>query len=451
MAPAKGEVTGPAPRSYRRSEAATAMARRAKSLIPGGAHTYAKGDDQYPEEAPAFIERGHGCHVWDTDGNEFMEYGMGLRAVTLGHAFEPVIDAVARQLSSGTNFNRPARLELECAEQLLALVPGAEMAKFCKDGSLANDAAVRLARAYTGRDMIAVCGSHPFFSTNDWFIGTTDMPGGIPPSIREQTVKFRYNDVESLRQVFADHPGRIACVIMEAARTEEPQAGYLQEVSDTTHRHGALFVLDEMITGFRWHLSGAQAEYGVTPDLSTFGKALANGFSMSALVGKREFMRLGGFDHDRERVFLLSTTHGAETHSIAAAIATMRFYRDNAVIETLYARGARLRKGFDRAVAQNGLAGHVDVASRDCNLMFATRDADKRPSQAFRTLFLQEMIRRGVIAPSFVVSYSHSEEDIDRTIAAVGDALAVYRKALENGVEKYLVGRPVKPVFRRYD
>ena len=161
-------------------------------------------------------------------------------------------------------------------------------------------------------------------------------------------------------------------------------------------------------------------------------------------------MQLGGGCHERERVFLLSTTHDAETHELAAAIATMRFYRDHQVVETLYARGARLRAGFDRAVADNGLIGHVDVVSRDCNLLFGTRDADKRPSQAFRTLFMQEMIARGVIAPSFVVSYSHSDADIDRTVEAAGEALRVYRRALEDGAEKFLQGRPVKPVFRRF-
>ena len=433
-----------------RSDSARGMAERAQAIIPGGAHTYAKGDDQFPEGAPAFIARGSGCRVWDTDGNEYIEYGMGLRAVTLGHAFGPVVDAVSRQLPLGTNFGRPAPIELECAERLLELVPGAEMAKFCKDGSLANDAALRIARGHTGRDMVAVCGDHPFFSTNDWFIGVTDMPGGIPQWTRERTVKFRYNDIESLKQVFERHPGRIACVMMEPARIEEPSPGYLQDAIDITHRHGALFVLDEMITGFRWHLRGAQGEYGVTADMSTFGKAFANGFSVSALVGKREFMRLGGFDHERERVFVLSTTHGAETHALAAAIATMRVYRDHPVIATLYARGARLREGFMRAVANNGLTGHVDLASRDCNLLFATRDADKKPSQAFRTLFLQEMIKRGVIAPSFVVSYSHTETDIDHTVEMANEALAVYRKALEDGVGRYLAGRPVKPVFRAH-
>jgi glutamate-1-semialdehyde 2,1-aminomutase len=429
---------------------AKALQQRAHELIPGGSHTYAKGDDQFPEQAPPFIVRGTGCHVWDIEGREFIEYGMGLRAVTLGHAFAPVVEVVMHQLSSGINFTRPSPIEVECAEQLLEIVPTAEMVKFCKDGSHAVDGALRLARAYTGRDMVAICGDHPFFSTSDWFIGTTEMNAGIPESTRRLVVKFRYNDLASLEELFAQHPDQIACVVMEAARTEEPATGYLEAVKFTSHAHGALLVFDEMITGFRWHLNGAQHEYGVTPDLSTFGKALANGFSVSALAGRREIMRLGGADHDQERVFLLSTTHGAETHQLAAALATMRFYRNHPVVETLYARGTRLRQGFERAIEGSGLVGYVDVMGRDCNLLFGARDVDMRASQPFRTLFMQEMVKRGVIAPSFVVSYSHTEADIDRTLEAVGEALKVYRKALDEGIDRYLVGQSVKPVFRRY-
>lgn len=433
-----------------RSPDTQALRRRAHELIPGGAHTYAKGDDQFPEQAPAFIARGAGCHVWDTDGHEFIEYGMGLRAVTLGHGFPPVVEAVTRQLRDGTNFTRPSPLELQCAELIQSIVPSAEMVKFCKDGSHAVDGAVRLARAHTGRDRVAICSDHPFFSTSDWFIGTTEMNAGIPEVVRRQIVRFRYNDLASLEALFAEHPGEIACVVMEPARTEEPLPRYLEQLKALTHANGAVLVFDEMITGFRWHLRGAQHVYGVTADLCAFGKALANGFSVSALAGRRELMRLGGFDHDRERVFLLSTTHGAETHQLAAAIATMQFYRDHPVVETLYARGAQLREGVAAAVAQCGLAAHVELLGRDCNLLFATRDADRQPSQVFRTIFMQEMLQRGVIAPSFVVSYSHSEDDIERTVSAAAEALRTYRRALEEGPEKYLRGRPVKPVFRRH-
>jgi glutamate-1-semialdehyde 2,1-aminomutase len=431
-------------------ERGRALAKRAHELIPGGAHTYAKGDDQYPERAPYFIVRGKGCHVWDMDGNEFIEYGMGLRAVTLGHAYAPVIEAAAQQMQFGANFVRPAPIEVECAERFLELIPTADMVKFGKHGSDALDGAVRLARAYTGRDSVAICGDHPFFSTADWFMGSTPMPGGIPQWTRSHTVKFHYNDLASVQALFDRTPNQIACVVLEPARLEEPAPGFLPSLKELCHKNGALLVFDEMITGFRWHKSGAQHVYGVTPDLSTFGKAIANGFALSALAGRREVMELGGFNHGRERVFLLSTTHGAETHAMAAGIATMTAYRDADVVGHLYRQGKRLRDGVTAAARASGVEKQVECLGRDCAVLFTTRDQEGKPSQEFRTLFLQECIRRGVLAPSFVVSFSHSDRDIDMTIDAVAAALAIYRKALENGVEGYLIGRPIKPVFRPY-
>lgn len=426
------------------------LSARAHELIPGGAHTYAKGDDQFPELAPGFIERGRGCHVWDLDGNEFIEYGMGLRAVTLGHAFAPVVEAATRQMQFGANFVRPAPIEVECAERFLELIPTADMVKFGKHGSDALDGAVRLARAHTGRDYIGICSDHPFFSVSDWFIGTTPMPGGIPQWVRSHTVGFHYNDLKSVQDMFDRLPGQIACVILEAARLEEPAPGFLQSLKDLCHRNGALLVFDEMITGFRWHKSGAQHVYGVTPDLSSFGKAIANGFSLSALAGKREIMELGGYHHKRERVFLLSTTHGAETHSLAAGIATMTTYRDEAVVEHLYRQGRRLRDGVSAAARDAGVAEQVQCLGRDCAVLFTTKDQEGKPSQEFRALFLQEMIRRGVLGPSFVVSYSHTDADIDYTIEVTAEVLQIYRRALEGDVRDFLVGRPLKPVFRPF-
>jgi len=424
---------------------------RAHSLIPGGAHTYAKGDDQYPEQAPSFIARGKGCHVWDVDGNEFIEYGMGLRAVTLGHAFEPVVQAAYKEMQLGVNFTRPAKIEIDAAEAFLEFIDGADMVKFAKNGSDVTTAAVKLARAYTGRDMVAICGDQPFFSTNDWFIGTTEMNAGIPAAFSELTLKFRYNDLASLAALFDEHPAEIACVIMEAEAVTPPTAGFLNEVKRLCESRGALLIFDEMITGFRWHAGGAQKFHGVIPHLSTFGKGLANGFAIAALAGKREVMRLGGLDHDRPRVFLLSTTHGAETHALAAAIETMRIYRGQNVIEFLWQQGERLRNRVMRSVAENRLEDFFQIVGRPCNLVFATHDQNRERSQPFRTLFMQELIRRGVLAPSFVVSFSHTNGDIDRTAEAVHEALILYRKALDEGVEKYLEGPAVKPVNRRFN
>jgi glutamate-1-semialdehyde 2,1-aminomutase len=419
----------------------------AHQLIPGGAHTYAKGDDQYPELAPGFIDYGRGCHVWDVDGNEYIEYGMGLRSVTLGHAYNPVVEAAYREMQRGSNFTRPAAIEVEAAEMLLALTSG-EMVKFAKNGSDVTTAALKLARAWTGRDLVAICGDQPFFSVDDWFIGSTAMPGGIPHEVRRQTLKFSYNDLASLAAVFAAYPEQIACVVMEAETTEPPAAGYLQGVIDLCHAHGALFVLDEMITGFRWHKGGAQALYGIQPDLSTFGKGIGNGFAVSALVGRAEIMARGGLLHDQERVFLLSTTHGAETHSLAAAMATMRTYQEEDVVGYMHRQGERLASGVRQVAADLRIADYFQVAGRASNLIFVTRDSDGNRSQPFRTLFMQETIRRGLLMPSFVISYAHTDADVDFTIEAVAGALRVYCRALEDGVDRYLVGRPVKPVFR---
>lgn len=422
---------------------------RLRKIVPGGCHTYAKGDDQYPELAPPLIARGRGCHVWDVDDNEFIEYGMGLRAVTLGHAYPPVVAAVAAALDRGTNFTRPAIDELSCAEAFLALFPGAEMVKFTKDGSTATTAALKLARAYTGREMVAVCAEHPFFSYDDWFICSTSADAGIPRTTQLQTATFHYNDLESLRSLFTAHPGKIAAVFLEPARIDEPAPGFLDGVVALCRSEGAVCVFDETITGFRWHLHGAQGLYGVVPDLSIFGKAMANGFSQSALVGKRDIMRLGSRERAGDSVFLLSTTHGAETPALVATMATLEVYRREPVIEHLHRAGERIAEGLRQAAVRHGVAGHVAPIGRPCNLFFVTRGPDGQPSQPYRTLFLQELIRRGVLGPSFVTSYSHSDEDIDRSIDAIDGALQIYARALTGRIESYLVGSPSRPVFDR--
>ena len=440
-------ATETTPRSLARSRDLQA---RLHALVPGGAHTYAKGDDQYPEGLTPIIARGQGSHVWDVDGNEYIEYGSGLRAVTLGHGEPRVVAAAYRAMQDGLGFVRPSTYEINGAEALLDLIDAAEMVKFAKNGSDVTTAAVKLARAVTGRDLVAICDDQPFLSTDDWFIGRSAMPAGVPQVTRDLTVTFHFNDLASLEDLFAAHPGRIACVVLEPAGAVEPGPSFLPDVRAACTREGALLVFDEMITGFRWHLRGAQHVYGVAPDLSTFGKALGNGFSVSALVGRRDVMERGGLRDPNERVFLLSTTHGAETASLAASGEVMRIYREEGVCERLAERGERLAARVADAAASAGVADRFLLAGRPCNLVYATLDAEGRRSQAFRTLFLQEMIVRGLLVPSFVPSVALSDVDIDRTAEAVGEALAVYRKALEDGVEVYLRGRPVKPALRPF-
>ncbi|MBN1143808.1 MAG: glutamate-1-semialdehyde 2,1-aminomutase [Bacteroidales bacterium] len=427
------------------------LQKKFNDLIPGGSHTYAKGDDQFPEFMPAYIDRGVGCHVWDIDGNEYIEYGMGLRSVTLGHAFEPVVKAAYEQMLKGNNFVRPARIELECAEEFLSVIEGAEMVKFAKDGSDANNGAVKIARAYTGRDKVGICANHPFFSVDDWFIGSTAMSAGIPEITKNLTVKFKYNDIESVEKMFAENPGEIACVILEAEKYDAPKDNFLQKLIDISHKNGALFILDENITGFRWHLGGAQKKYNIVPDMSSFGKALGNGFAISALAGKREFMELGGLHHKKERVFLISTTHGAENHALAAVIANIRFFKTHDVIGHLYEQGRKLEEGVMKSVKELNLEGYVSIIGPHCCSVYTTADQDKKPSQPFRTLFIQETMKRGLLMPSSIVSYSHTDKDIQDTVEKIHDSLIVYKKALNEGIEKYLVGKPVQPVFRKFN
>lgn len=424
---------------------------RAHRCIPGGGHSYAKGDDQYPLLSPGYIVRGHGSHVWDVDGNEFIEYGMGNRTVGLGHAFPAVIEAVAAELTQGSNFSRPAAIEVRAAETLQQLIASAEMVKFCKNGSDATSAAIKLARAYTGRELVACCRDQPFFASNDWFMGATPLDAGIPACVKQLTLGFSYNDLPDVRRLFDQHPDSIAALILEPAKYEEPRDNFLHQVQQLCQAHGALFILDEMITGFRWDNGGGQAAYGIQPDLACWGKALGNGFSVSALTGKRQFMERGGLDHPFERVFLLSTTHGAETHALAAAIATMQTYQREPVIQTLYARGRRLLHEGQQVIAAHGLQQQIQIIGRPCCLTYTTLDAAGQPSLALRSLLLQETIKRGVLMSSLVVSYTHTEEDIDRTIEALDGALAVYRQALEQGVERYLIGRPALPLYRRFN
>jgi glutamate-1-semialdehyde 2,1-aminomutase len=425
-----------------------ALNERLHAAVPGGAHTYAKGDDQYPEGLAPIISHGRGAHVYDVDGNEYIEYGSGLRSVALGHAHPRITEAVRRELDRGTNFVRPAAIEIDAAERFLATVPTADMVKFTKNGSDATTAAIRLARAHTGRPLIALCHDQPFFSTDDWFIGGTPMNAGIP---EQATVTFPYGDLDALTALLDQHHGRIACMILEAATQTDPPPGYLHGVRELATRHGVILVLDEMITGFRWSEHGAQGVYGITPDLSTFGKALGNGFAVSALAGKRDIMQHGGLRTDQERVFLLSTTHGAETHSLAAAIAVMDTYAQEGSAARLHALGERLAAGVRDVAATAGVAEHVLVKGRTSNLVFATLDGDGKPSQPYRTLFLRQLLAGGIIGPSFVVSTALTHDDIDRTIDVVAQACSVYRKALDaDDPTPWTGGRPVKPVFRRY-
>jgi glutamate-1-semialdehyde 2,1-aminomutase len=428
------------------------MQRRLHEMVPGGAHTYARGSDQYPEDMAPVIARGHGARVQDVDGNWYVEYGMGMRSVTLGHGYGPVADAVTQALRAGINFTRPSTWELRAAETFLAQVPGADMVKFAKNGSDVTTAAVKVARAATGRPLVAVCRSQPFFSTDNWFIGTTAMHAGILDQERELTVGFDYNDLCSVQRLLNQFPGRIACVILEpATATAEPQPGFLQGLRSMADRDGFVLVFDEIITGMRWATGGGQALYETTPDLSTWAKALGNGLPIAALAGRRHLLELGGLRTEASRAFLLSTTYGPESTSLAAYLAVADAYRERDVVGIMEQQGGKLAKSVNAVAFELGLSEHFAVTGRPSCLIFVTRDQHGAPSPALRTLFLQEMLERGVLGQSFVVSAAHSDEDIEETVEAARAALQVYGQAVEAGSTRGLLrGRPVAPAIREF-
>lgn len=425
--------------------------KKAHQYIPAGAHTYSRADDQYPINAPKVLERGEGAYVWDVDGNEFLDYGMALRAVTVGYGYKRIADAAIKEIWNGNNLTRASKIEIDAAESLVNIIPGMDMVKFGKNGSTVTSAAVKLARAYNGRKYIARCSEHPFFSYDDWFIGDTIMNSGVPGEIKQLTLDFNYNNIKSLKNLFEKYPNEISCVILEPATTVEPKDNFLNKVKEICHKNGAIFILDEMITGFRWDLQGAQHYYNVEPDLCTFGKGMANGFSVAALMGKKEIMELGGLFHDRERIFLISTTHGGEMCGLGALKETIDVYKELDVTGHMWSYGKKLVDGMNNISRELGILDYFYVEGTAVSPNYVCKNKEKEISLEFRTLFSQEMINNKVLMPWIALSYCHTSKELEITLEAVRKSLIVYKSALENGMEKYLFGRAIKPVFRKYN
>jgi glutamate-1-semialdehyde 2,1-aminomutase len=425
---------------------------RLNKVIPGGAHTYSRGDDQYPSNAPQLFERGEGAYIYTPEGSKFLDYGMALRAVTLGYAQKEVADAAIHEIRNGNNLTRPSLIELQAAELLSDLIPAVDMVKFAKNGSNVTTAAVKIARAYTGKKYIVRCLDHPFFSFDDWFIGDTPLKKGIPEEFSNLTLNFRYNNIESLAILFDKYPNQIAGVILEPATSVHPEDNFLHKIKDLCHKNDAVFILDEMITGFRWDLHGAQAYYNIEPDLCTFGKGMANGFSVCALGGKREFMKIGGIKEEgAERLFLTSTTHGAEMCGLGAFVKTVGLYKSNNVIDHLWSYGEKLMTGMNSISKETGIQDYFEANGIACSPNYTTKDKAGNPSLAYRTLFSQEMIKNGILMPWIALSYAHKENELNLTLEAVRKSLQVYSKALGDGIEKYLIGPAIKPVFRPFN
>lgn len=418
------------------------LKKKAEALIPSLSQTFSKGPGQYVQGvAPLFLERAEGCHVWDVDGNEYIDYAMALGPVILGHCYPAVTEAVHQQLTKGTVFSLPHPLEIEVAELLTQLIPSAEMVRFGKNGSDVTAAAVRLARAYTGRGVIACCGYHGW---QDWYIGTTTRNLGVPHATAELTHPFIYNDLASLEAIFEKYPKQVAAVILEPVSLQEPKDHFLQKVADRARKEGALLVFDEVLSGFRYDLKGAQSQFGVVPDLTCLGKAIANGYPLSAIVGHRELMLL--FD----KIFF-SFTFGGETLSLAAAKATLTELKEKNVVSHLWSQGQRLKDGLNVLAKEMEMLSLIGCAGLPPRTVVQFKGPSDPDSLVYKSLFQQECLKRGILfSGSHNICYSHHPADIDRTLRVYLAALRVLREAVAAGdVSTRLEGKPVEPVFRK--
>lgn len=418
--------------------------KQAKKIIPTASQTYSKGYKYYCEgAAPVFIDRGKGSHVWDVDDNEFIDTVLGLGAITIGYQNAEINLAIQKQLRKGISFTLPSVLEVELAQKLTNLIPCAEMVRFVKNGSDATTAAVRLARAHTGRDLILSCGYHGW---HDWSIGITENNRGVPECVRQLTLEFRYNDMAQLSQLVRENAGKIAAVIMEPVQLELPREGYLEAVRELTRKHGIVLIFDEVVTGFRYDIRGAQGYFGVTPDLACFGKGMANGASIAALTGKAEIMKL--ID---ENVFV-SMTFGGDTLALASALATLKALERKSSYKHLWKIEKKWVEGVNHLINRFQLSSVAYTCRFPAHTALLFRSAgDEISALDLQSLFQQEVLKKGVIylgAHNFCLAYS--EKDIDKILTAYEFGFHQIKNVVKTGrLGRFLEGEKIRPVFAR--
>jgi glutamate-1-semialdehyde 2,1-aminomutase len=425
-------------RRYFRSEA---QLERARKIIPLGSQTFSKSITQFPRGvSPYFAQRARGSRLWDIDGNEYTDFVNALAAVTLGYGDPEVNAAVAAELENGTIYSLSHPLEAEVAELICELVPCAEMVRFGKNGSDATAGAIRIARAFTGRDHVITCGYHGW---QDWYIGTTTRNKGVPAATSALAHAVPYNDLPAVDAVLASLDGQVAALILEPMNVTPPAPGYLEELQQRLRKAGALLIFDEMITGFRFAPGGAQELFGIKPDLTTLGKGMANGFPLSAVCGRRDVMM------EMEQVFF-SFTMGGETLSLAAAKATMTKLMREPVIATMRSRGARLMQQVDNLIERHDVGKFLSVAGDPTWSFLLFNDVDGVSSWEIKTLWMQELMKRGFLSlGTHNMSYAHSENDVDRLAEAYDQIFPLLRAAVANrAVRQYLNCEPLQPLFR---
>jgi len=408
---------------------------RAAAVIPMGTQTLSKSPTQFVQGVtPIFLQRGEGAHVWDVDGNEFIDYPMALGPVLLGYA-DPVVNAaITAQLADGITFTLMHPLEVEVAERIVAMCPGVEAVRFAKTGSDAVSAAVRAARGLTGRDRVAVAGYHGW---HDWYVGTTTRNVGVPGAVAALTTTFPFGDLDPLQQLLESSPGDLAAVVLEPSGLDVPAPGYLAGVVELAHRHGTLVIFDEVIVGFRVAPGGARQRYGVLPDFSCYGKALGNGMPIAAVAGRWEQMSVF------EEVFF-SGTHGGEALSLAAAAAVLDQVADGVILDEIEARGAVLMAGLaDRADAAG--AGHrIRVSGEPQRAVVSFTGPDPLVDKSWvQQCFAEDGI---LFNGSMFISARHTDADIVATLDSFERSCSALGGS--NDVMARLRGAPIQPVFR---
>ncbi len=410
--------------------------KKARKIIPLASQTFSKSYLQLTlGAAPLFIEKGNGAYVWDIDGNKYLDMMNALLAVSLGYQYLAVDRAIKNQMKNGITFSLASPLEYELAKELIALIPCAQMVRFGKNGSDATAGAVRLARAVTKKDMVAVCGYHGW---QDWYIGVNPRNEGVPGAVKKLVHKFEYNNIASLEKLFLKYKNKFAAVIMEPMSVEEPKGNFLKEVKDLAHKNGALFILDEIVTGFRFSLGGAQKYFNVIPDLATFGKSMANGMPISAIVGKKEYME------KLEDVFF-SFTFGGESLSLAASLATIKEFKEKNVISHLWKEGKYIKDKTGQLIKENGLEDVLELKGKPCWHVFNIKSYKKYSSLEIQTYIQQELVRRGILwAGSHNMSFSHKRKDINKVIRAYQEIFPLLKSFLEKGILKeQFLGRTI--------
>ena len=420
----------------------TDLLARARKVIPSATQTFSKGPNQWVRGvSPHYLTRGDGAWVWDADGNKYLDYLMALGPIILGYRNGHVDEAVKRQVDFGPIFSQMHPLEVEVAELLVDLIPCAEMVRFAKNGSDATTGAVRAARAYTGREHVACCGYHGW---HDWYIGTTTRNKGVPKAVAGLSHAFVYNDVASLEALFAEFPGGIAAVVMEPIGVEMPKPGYLTTVRELCTKNGAILVFDEIVTGFRLHLGGAQAHFGVNPDLACFGKAMANGYPLAAVVGGRDLMMI--FDE-----IFFSGTFGGDVLALAACRATVNEMKSKNVIAHNWRIGASLREGLEQLISRHGLSDVVRILGLPVRSVMAFPNCDEKEMLMRRSFVMQECVKRGLLYfGSNNVCFAHNEPEVRFTLDIFAEVLPLVAAAFQaNDFAERLEGLPVEPIFRR--